>query len=127
MAIIWSVNDYFNMAGSLNAENLSGNIFLNFSLLSLTELPSVFIGQAMMDRFGRRWVHSCCMVMATLPLMASVFMVSDTANTSVLVMSLMSKVASNVAWFIMWVQCIEVLLLVWYVLPYYILIISRRK
>ena len=45
MALIWTVNDYFYIAGSLNVENLAGNMFLNFSLLSLTELPSVFIGQ----------------------------------------------------------------------------------
>ena len=48
MAVIWTVNDYFYIAGSLNAENLAGNIFTNFSLLSLTELPSVFIGQFLM-------------------------------------------------------------------------------
>ena len=48
MALIWTVNDYFYIAGSLNVENLAGNMFLNFSLLSLTELPSVFIGQFLM-------------------------------------------------------------------------------
>ena len=48
MAVIWTVNDYFYIAGSLNAENLAGNIFTNFSMLSLTELPSVFIGQFLM-------------------------------------------------------------------------------
>ena len=45
MSMIWLVNDYFYIAGSLNVENLAGNLFVNFSLLSLTELPSVFIGQ----------------------------------------------------------------------------------
>ena len=48
MSMIWIVNDYFYIAGSLNVENLAGNMFLNFSLLSLTELPSVFIGQFLM-------------------------------------------------------------------------------
>ena len=50
MSIIWSVNDYFYIAGSLNAENLAGNMFVNFSLLSLTELPSVFIGQFLIGK-----------------------------------------------------------------------------
>ena len=45
MAILWTVNDFFYVAGTLNAENLSGDIFINFSLISLTEMPSVFIGQ----------------------------------------------------------------------------------
>ena len=48
MALIWAVNDYFYIAGSLNAENLPGNLFTNFSLLALTELPSVFVGQFLM-------------------------------------------------------------------------------
>ena len=43
--MIWVVNDYFYISGSLNVENLAGNLFVNFSLLSLTEMPSVFIGQ----------------------------------------------------------------------------------
>ena len=50
MATIWSVNDYFYIAGSMNVENLAGDMFLNFSLLSLTELPSVFMGQFLIDR-----------------------------------------------------------------------------
>ena len=109
MALIWTVNDYFYMAGSLNAENLSGNIFTNFSLLSLTELPSVFLGQYLMDRYGRRWVHTLCMVLATLPLMTCVLMVSGDNNNIITILSLVSKLSSNVGWFIMWVQCIEVM------------------
>ena len=50
MSVIWAVNDYFYIAGSLNAENLAGNMFVNFSLLSLTELPSVFIGQFLIGK-----------------------------------------------------------------------------
>ena len=55
MAMIWIVNDYFYIAGSLNVENLAGNMFLNFSLLSLTELPSVFIGQFLMGGYGKSY------------------------------------------------------------------------
>ena len=50
MSIIWSVNDYFYIAVSLNVENLAGNMFVNFSLLSLTELPAVFIGQFLIGK-----------------------------------------------------------------------------
>ena len=48
MAIIWSVNDYFYVAGSLNAENLHGDIWLNFSLVALTEAPAAFVGTFLM-------------------------------------------------------------------------------
>ena len=50
MAVLWTVNDFFYVAGTLNAENLSGDIFINFSLISLTEMPSVFIGQFLIGK-----------------------------------------------------------------------------
>ena len=50
MAIIWSVNDYFYVAGSLNAENLHGDIWLNFSLVALTEAPAAFVGTFLMGK-----------------------------------------------------------------------------
>ena len=133
MTLIWTVNDYFYIAGSLNAENLAGNIFTNFSLLSLTELPSVFIGQFLMgrwwnnhidfllmlwiilDRYGRRWVHCLCMILATLPLMLCVVFVNYNGQV-VVALTVISKVASNVGWFIMWVQCVEVSLCTFYII-----------
>lgn len=107
MALIWAVNDYFYIAGSLNAENLPGNMFTNFSLLALTELPSVFVGQFLMDRYGRRWVHCSCMVVATLPLIICIMFVTSNGE-AVVGLSIISKLASNVGWFLMWVQCIEI-------------------
>ena len=50
MAVIWSVNDYFYVAGSLNAENLHGDIWLNFSLVALTEAPAAFVGTFLMGK-----------------------------------------------------------------------------
>ena len=56
----------------LNAVNLAGSVFLNFALLALTEMPSVFVGQFTIDRLGRRWSHFSCMLLAsgTLPVHA---------------------------------------------------------
>ena len=50
MAIIWSVNDYFYVAGSLNAENLHGDVWLNFSLVALTEAPAALVGTFLMGK-----------------------------------------------------------------------------
>jgi len=109
MALLWSVNDYFYVAGSMNVENLAGDMFVNFSLLSLTEMPSVFIGQFLIDRYGRRWIHTICLVISTLPFLISIFLVTNSEmGTVVVILSIFSKIASNVGWFIMWVQCIEV-------------------
>ena len=91
MSVIWAVNDFFYIAGTLNAENLAGNIFLNFSLLSLTELPSVFIGQFLIDRYGRRWTHACFMMLSTVPMILCVILV-ETQDTAVVILTLISKV-----------------------------------
>jgi len=107
VGLIWTVNDYFYIAGTLNAENLVGNIFINFALVSLTELPSVFIGQFLMDRYGRRWVHCGCMILATIPMFLCSFLVNFNQQ-AVMVLTLVSKAASNVGWFIMWVQSMEI-------------------
>lgn len=110
LATIWCVNDYFYIAGSMNVENLRGDMFVNFSLLALTELPSVFIGQFFIDKYGRRWVHVICMAITTAAFAIIVCLTGedDDNGTAVVVMSIVSKLASNVGWFIMWVQCIEV-------------------
>ena len=60
------VNDFVYVAGQLNVENLAGNQFLNFALLSFTELPSVFIGEFIMNRIGRRWSQTFCLFLAAL-------------------------------------------------------------
>ena len=107
MSLIWAINDFYYIAGTLNAENLAGNIFLNFSLLSLTEMPSVFIGQFLIDRCGRRWTHSTFMLLATLPMILCVVLVQS-QDMAIIILTLVSKLASNVAWFIMWVQAMEI-------------------
>ena len=48
------------------------------------------------------------MVIATVPLMLCIMLV-DTHDEIVVGLSIISKLASNVGWFVMWVQCVEVL------------------
>ena len=60
------MNDFFYVGGQLNVENLAGNQFVNFALVAFTEFPSVFIGEYLMDKIGRRWTHVACMVTSTL-------------------------------------------------------------
>ena len=55
------VNDFFYLGGQMNVENLAGNQYYNFVFVAMTELPSVFIGEFLISRFGRRWMHVLCM------------------------------------------------------------------
>jgi len=107
MSVIWIVNDFFYITGQLMAENLQGNIFINFSLLALTELPSVFVGQFLIDRYGRRWVHCGFMVLATVPMLLCTILVNHDEQ-AVRALTIVSKVSSNIGWFVMWVQAIEI-------------------
>ena len=61
-----SVNDFIYVAGQMNVENLAGNQFVNFALVAFTELPSVFIGEFLMNRFGRRWCQFFFLSLTTL-------------------------------------------------------------
>jgi OCT family organic cation transporter-like MFS transporter 4/5 len=46
-----------------NATNLSGNEFLNFFLLAIVEVPSLFVGWYLMEtKFGRRWTNTLCLM-----------------------------------------------------------------
>jgi len=109
MAILYTVNDYIYFGAQINAGNLAGNMFVNFSLLALTELPSPFVGQFMMDRFGRRWSHVICMVLTTVCFTGCILFVNmDHMDKAVVALSLAAKTTSNVSWYIMYVQHIEV-------------------
>ena len=49
------------------------------------------------------------MVISTIPFLLCIFIVSDDdMGTAVVILTIFSKIASNVGWFIMWVQCVEV-------------------
>ena len=49
----------------MNVENLAGNQYVNFALVASTELPSVFVGEFLINRYGRRWCHVGCMLVTT--------------------------------------------------------------
>ncbi len=104
--------------------------FVNFALAALTELPSVFIGEFICNRIGRRWSHCLCMLRATLIFVAmtilssgestdicgwnlqaycSVFAWADPSNgTLVTVLALCAKTVSNVGWFCNYLQNMEI-------------------
>ena len=50
-----TLNDFLYIGGQLNVENLAGNQFVNFAVLAFTELPSVFVGEFLINRYGR-WI-----------------------------------------------------------------------
>jgi len=108
LSIIWVINDFMYIGGQLNVENLAGNQFINFALVGLTELPSSFIGEFFMNRFGRRWTQVICQLGTVLTYgLITALVYNDIEGTVITVLAITAKVVSNVGWFIMWVQCVE--------------------
>ena len=112
VTITWLVNDFFYKASQLNSTTLEGNQFWNFIITALTELPACFIGQFLINNFGRRWSHVACMTLSALPYIICVLLLAinpDDSGSAIRVLALTSRVASNVGTYIVWVQAIEVI------------------
>ena len=71
----WVTTNVGNYTLQLNATKLSGDIFLNFSLASLVDIPMAFLLLYTLDKFGRKLNLSlcvailgvCCLVLAFVP------------------------------------------------------------
>ena len=51
---------YFGLA--LNTENLAGDLYLNFAISGLVEVPAYFLVLGLVDRIGRRMLYCICML-----------------------------------------------------------------
>lgn len=90
-------------------ENLAGNQFVNFAIISFTEMPSVFIGELFINRVGRRWTHTVCMILTTI-CFACIIPIAEDESLAWIVTSLavMAKTLGNIGWYINYVQNMEV-------------------
>lgn len=109
LGVTWTINDFFYIGGQLNVENLAGNQFVNFAIISLTETPSVFIGEFFINRFGRRWCHCGCMILTT-AFFAAIIPIAEDKSMGWLVttLALIAKTFGNVGWYINYVQNMEI-------------------
>ena len=127
--ITWTVNDFLYIGGQMNVENLAGNQFVNFAIIGFSDLPSVFIGEAMICHLGRRWSHVLCMISATILFAAcipiaggkrhKVLLISSCSTIKkwqfsdpdygwlVTTLAVAAKTAGNIGWFVNYVQNME--------------------
>lgn len=90
---------------TLNFENFEGNEFMNWFLLSLVEFPSNLVSWYCMESvIGRRWTTSGSLILGGIALCAPVIMSSD---TMILVMSLVGKFLTNIAFNVLYQQSVE--------------------
>ena len=105
------MNDFIYNAGQLNSGNLAGNQFLNFSIIALTEMPSCFVGSILITKLGRRWAHVLCMLGSAIPHALIIPLVNsdEPATSFVTGLAITARLSSNVGWYVMWVQAIEII------------------
>ncbi|TRY77763.1 hypothetical protein TCAL_10421 [Tigriopus californicus] len=109
LGVTWTVNDFFYIGGQLNVENLAGNQFVNFAIISLTEMPSVFIGEFFINRVGRRWTHCVCMILTTICFAAIIPIAEDDSlGWLVTTLAIVAKTLGNIGWYINYVQNMEI-------------------
>lgn len=103
---LWITTVLSYYALTLNATSLAGNIFLNFILSFVADMPSCLFIYAFVDRLGRRYsitlAHSMlgagCITMAFLP---------KSQSQTIMAMYLMGKFASSVSMNVLWLYTAE--------------------
>lgn len=74
MMLIWCVNSMVYYGLALNVKNLGGNLYINFSLASLIELPSYFVTQFLLAKLGRRKGLFCLLLGASVACFLCMFL-----------------------------------------------------
>ena len=75
----------------------------------MTELPSVFIGEFFISRWGRRWPQIGFVLAATILYACNTILGGlEGYGTAITALAICSKVMSSVSFFIMWVQAVEI-------------------
>ncbi|XP_017092468.2 organic cation transporter protein [Drosophila bipectinata] len=90
MLLVWAVNAIVYYGLSLNATSLSGNKYLNFTLVCLVEIPGYSLAWVFLRRLGRRWALSGSLLLCSITCVASGF-VTMGANWLVVALFLIGK------------------------------------
>ncbi|KAL4233279.1 hypothetical protein ACF0H5_007963 [Mactra antiquata] len=78
---------YFGLA--LNSENLNGNLYLNFAISGLVEIPAYIIVILLVDRVGRRRLYCVMMILGGLCCASTIFSIEyEPKGSDVLTISL---------------------------------------
>ncbi|XP_037519728.1 organic cation transporter protein [Rhipicephalus sanguineus] len=69
----WFVNSFTYYAMSLNTNDLGGNPYLNFAIAGAVEFPAYAISIWVIQKMGRRWSQSGCMLLAGAACILTIF------------------------------------------------------
>ncbi|XP_065342384.1 carcinine transporter isoform X2 [Cloeon dipterum] len=97
----WFANEMVYVGLSYYGPALGNDRFLSFLLSSLVEIPSYLCCWAVMDRWGRRWPLSICMVVSGIACIITVLLPAD-AVVLTLVLYLFAKFAISASFLIIY-------------------------
>ncbi|XP_030571493.1 solute carrier family 22 member 7-like [Drosophila novamexicana] len=79
---LWFSNTFIALGLSLNATELKGNKFDNFSMTGLMQLPGILVATLLMHRIGRRWALSLSLSTCSLLLIVMALLDNDYSTLS---------------------------------------------
>jgi OCT family organic cation transporter-like MFS transporter 4/5 len=82
------MNGLLYYAITLNADNMAGNIFLNFFILAIIEVPAGWLGGYLVDRTGRRWTQVAFFLSAVAAFVVAAAVVNEPGLSSLLIVSI---------------------------------------
>jgi OCT family organic cation transporter-like MFS transporter 4/5 len=83
-----SINGLLYYAITINADNMAGNIFLNFFILAIIEVPAGLLGGYLLDRTGRRWTPVVFFLACVAAFIVAATVVNEPELSSLLIVSI---------------------------------------
>ncbi|XP_068226356.1 carcinine transporter-like [Palaemon carinicauda] len=103
----YTCNNLFYYGLAYNTTNLSGNEFLNFFLLGITELPSNLLAWWGADFIGRRWTEAGSSLFAAIFALIAVFTTAAEPWVGISIL-IMSKMFITMSFMVVYIQCAEI-------------------
>ncbi|GFN79332.1 organic cation transporter protein [Plakobranchus ocellatus] len=106
----WLVASMVYYGLSLNAEDLSGNIYLNFFLLAVVEMASYFFCLALLDISGRKFLQCFSMLLGGVACIGTMFPViygGESEEWITLLLSLVGKFGASAGFAVIYIYSAE--------------------
>ncbi|GFO09417.1 organic cation transporter protein, partial [Plakobranchus ocellatus] len=106
----WLVASMVYYGLSLNAEDLSGNIYLNFFLLAVVEMASYFFCLGLLDISGRKFLQCFSMLLGGVACIGTIFPViygGENEEWITLLLSLVGKFGASAAFAVIYIYSAE--------------------
>ncbi|XP_018024060.1 organic cation transporter-like protein, partial [Hyalella azteca] len=107
MFFCWAVVTFMYYGLSLNSSNIGGNIFVNFILTMLIEIPSYFFAWWALDRMGRKGTLMFTFLLGGTSCVIAGLLPKD-QHVVIMTMSLVGKFGAAAAFGIVYVYACEI-------------------